>query len=186
MKKIIGILSFFLAAGLIVSFVFGFLGAIPSSVPASSSGKYKILVSLGYFLRYMPSVIFTGFLVGLSVFFGNNCEGSISRFSHAMLNRYKNILIIAVASSFLLTLSSEVFGQLISRGKYNIINHPRLVAQYIKSGETFFKEGIYSKSYAYADAALVLDPNSKEAADLKDRSDVEINRENTSNIKFEI
>ena len=186
MKKIIGILSFFLLAGLIASFIFGFAGSIPSSVPEKAVSRYKLLVSFGYFLRYLPSLVFTGFLVSFSVYFGNNCEGSTFRFSKAMLGRFKIIMIIALSSSFVLTLSSEVFGNIILMGKQNIINHPRLVAQYIKSGETFFRQGLYIKSYAYADAALVLDPSSIEAANLKDRSDVEINRENTSNIKFEI
>lgn len=186
MKKIIGILSFFLVAGLIASFIFGFAGSIPSAVPEKAVTKYKLLVSFGYFLRYLPSLIFTGFLVSFSVYFGNNCGGSAFRFSKAMLERFKILMIIAIACSFILTLSSEVFGNMILMGKQNIINHPRLVAQYIKSGETFFRQGVYIKSYAYADAALVLDPSSTEAANLKDRSDVEINRENTSNIKFEI
>ena len=186
MKKIIGTLSFFLGFALILSLVMGFAGSIPSAVPATDSVKYKFLVGIGYFLRYLPSVVFAGFLVSFSVFFGNNCEGSVSRFSSAMLARFKIIIIYACACAFVLTMTTEVFGNLIKRGKRNIINHPRLVAQYLKAGETFFAQGVYKKSYAYADAALVLNPDSREAAELKDRSDVEINRENTSNIRFEI
>ena len=186
MKKIIGTLSFFLVFALIVSLAAGFIGSIPAGVPENAVSRYKLLVGLGYFLRYLPSVVYSGFLVSLSVYFGNNCEGSITRFSSAMLGRFKILIIYACACALILTMSTEVFGSVINRGKRNIINHPKLVAQYIKAGQTFFEEGLYSKSYAYADAALVLNPNSREAAELKDRSDVEINRENTSNIRFEI
>ena len=186
MKKIIGILSFFLVAGLILSLVFGFIGKIPDSVPAAATGKYKFLVGLGYFLRYIPSVITSGFIVSFCVHFGNNCEGSMSRFSSAMLERFKLMIIFAVSCSFILTLSLEVFYPLTVRGKKSIINRPKLINQYLKAGEQFFADGHYDRSYVYADAVLALDPNSRQAADLKDRSDVEINRENTSNIRFEI
>ena len=123
MKKIIGTLSFFLVFALIVSLVAGFIGSIPSAVPENASAKYKLLVGVGYFLRYLPSVVYSGFLVSLSVYFGNNCEGSISRFSSAMLGRFKILIIYACACAFVLTMSTEVFGSLISRGKRNIINH---------------------------------------------------------------
>ena len=95
MKKIIGTLSFFLGFALILSLVMGFAGSIPSAVPAADSVKYKFLVGIGYFLRYLSSVVFAGFLVSFSVFFGNNCEGSVSRFSSAMLARFKIIIIYA-------------------------------------------------------------------------------------------
>lgn len=186
MKRIIGTLSFFLGAGLILSLVLGFVGVIPASVPKAAAGKYKLLVGLGYFLRYIPSVVTSGFVVSFCVHFGNNCEGSLLRFSAAMLERFKIVIIFAVVCSFVLTLSMEVLYPLTVRGKMSIINRPKLISQYLKAGEQFFADGHYDRSYVYADAVLRLDPNSRQAADLKDRSDVEINRENTSNIRFEI
>ena len=186
MKKIIGIMAFFLGAGLILSLVFGFIGKIPAGVPSAAAGKYKFLVGLGYFLRYIPCVVTSGYIVSFCVHFGNNCEGSILRFSSAMLGRFKMVIIFAVSCAFVLTLSTEVFYPLTTRGKVSIISRPKLINQYLKAGEQFFADGHYDRSYVYADAVLALDPNSRQAADLKDRSDVEINRENTSNIRFEI
>lgn len=186
MKKIIGILSFFLAAGFIACVILGFAGNIPKSVPQDSASAYKMLIATGYFLRFLPAIVITGFTVSFSVYFGNNCEGSTSRFSTAMIGRFRMVLISAVVCAFVLTLTSEVFGNVIARGKYAIINRPKLINQYIKVGEELFGDGEYEKSYLYACAALKLSPNSPAATALRDKSDVEITREKTSNIRFEL
>ena len=63
MKKIIAILSVFIGIGLIVSFITGFAGAIPASVPESSAFVYKLMKGLQNFGRYIPGVAITGFTV---------------------------------------------------------------------------------------------------------------------------
>ena len=49
MKKIIGILSVFIAIGLVVSLIAGFTSDIPSEVPEASVFLYKLMTSLQNF-----------------------------------------------------------------------------------------------------------------------------------------
>ena len=186
MKKIIGILSIFLGIGLILCFVAGFVSNVPETVPEASTVVYKLMTALQYFSRFLPGIAITGFTVSCSVHFGRNAEGSTERFSKAMMDRFKMVMIISIAIAFLLSVSSEVIGLLTANKKNSIVNRPKIVNEYINVGNKLFENGYYERAMSYADAALKLNPNEKKAVNLKDRADVEINRARTSNIRFKL
>ena len=186
MKKLFGILSIFIGLGLIVSFVMGFTGSIPDAVPESSAFVYKLMTSLQNFGKYIPGVAITGFVVSCSVHFGHNSEGSTERFSKAMMDRFKMVMIVSISIAFLLTICTEVLGLVTTNKKISIINRPKIVNDYINVGNKLFDNGYYDRAMNYAEAALKLSPNEKRALNLKDRADVEINRARTSNIRFKL
>ena len=186
MKKIIGILSIFLGIGLIVSFVVAFAGDIPVNVPKSSSFVFKLMTGIEVFSRFLPAIAITGFIVTLSVHFGRNCEGSTSRFSKAMMDRYKIVMIVSISIACALTLFAELFGMLASSKKSSIINRPKIINEYINVGNRLFDNGYYDRAMNYAEAALKLSPNEKRAIDLRDKTDVEQNRARTSNLRFKL
>ena len=186
MKKILGVLSFFLGLGFAVCMIFGFVLGVPSETPEKSVLTYKVLEGLRYFLSYLPIIAMTGFVVSCAVHFGHNPEGSTSRFSQAMAERYKSVIISSLIITLVLSLSVEVFGLLVERKETSIINQPKLVNEYVKVGNNLYRNGYYERAMRYADAALKLQPNHKDAADLKDRSDVEINRAKTTNLRFKL
>ena len=186
MKKIIGILSVFIAIGLVVSLIAGFTSDIPSEVPEASVFLYKLMTSLQNFGRYIPGVTITGFVVSCSVHFGRNAEGSTDRFSKAMMDRFKTVMIISISIAFFLTACTEVLVLLTANKKASIINRPKIVNDYINVGNKLFDNGYYERAMNYADAALKLSPNEKKALNLRDRADVEINRARTSNLRFKL
>lgn len=186
MKRILGILSSFLIIGLILCLVLGFV--IPTSVELINSAivPYKLLSGIQYFLSYLPAIIFAGTIISFSVHFGHNSEGSSKRFSKATLERYKLVLIISLICAFILTLSNECFSVLIKNKKENLINRPKIITEYVKVGNNLLNQGYYNRALNYANAALKLEPNSKEASTLKDKATVEINRIETSNLHFKL
>ena len=186
MKKIIGILSVFIGIGLIVSIIVGFMRSIPAEVPESSVFVYKLMTSLQNFGKYIPGVAITGFAVSCSVHFGRNAEGSTERFSKAMMDRYKMVMIISISIAFFLTVCTEVLCLVTANKKVSIINRPKIVNDYINVGNKLFDNGYYERAMNYADAALKLSPNEKKAINLRDRADVEINRARTSNLRFKL
>ncbi len=186
MKKIFGILSIFIGLGLVVSFVTGFMSGVPASVPSSSVFLYKFMISLQNFSKYIPAVAITGYVVSCSVHFGRNAEGSTERFSKAMMDRFKIVMIVSISIAFLLTICTEALGLLTENKKTSIINRPKIVNDYINVGNKLFDNGYYERAMNYADAALKLSPNEKKAINLRDRADVEINRARTSNIRFKL
>ncbi len=186
MKKLIGILSIFLGIGVIVSFVMAFVGDVPTAVPESSVFLYKFMTGLQNFSKYLPGVAITGFTVSCSVHFGRNAEGSTERFSKAMMDRFKMVMIVSISIAFLLAVSSEVLGLLTANKKTSIINRPKIVNDYVNVGNKLIDNGYYERAMNYAEAALKLSPNDKKAQNLKDRADVEINRARNSNIRFKL
>lgn len=186
MKKIIGILSFFLGFGLIVSLVLGF--AVPLKLEVSESGTflYKFLRGLNFFYSYLPAILFSGFVVSFSVHFGRNSEGSLSRFSPAMFSRFKQVLITALVFVFILTFINEIGKPHTLRRQNSIVNQPKIINDYVKVGNNLFENGYYERAARYADAALKLDRNSKAANQLRDKAEEEISRINTSNIRFKL
>ncbi len=186
MKKLLGIVLIFLGIGLIVSFIAGFVSEIPYSVPASASFLYKFLTGLQNFSRYLPGIVITGFTVSCSVHFGRNPEGSTERFSKAMMDRFKLVMMVSVSIAFVLTLSSEVLGLVTENKKTSIVNRPKIVNDYVNVGNKLLDNGYNERALNYAEAALKLSPNDKNALNLKDRADVEINRARTSNIRFKL
>jgi len=186
MKKILGVLGFCLGLGLIICIVMGFTTHIDIAANKGGITLYKFLTGIEYFLLYLPVITITGYVISCSVHFGHNPEGSSSRFSKSMVDRYKIIMISSLIIVFVLTISSELCGVLVKQGKNKIVNRPKLINEYVKVGNNLFDNGYYERAIRYADAALKLDVNAKGAAELRDKSDVEINRVKTTNLRFKL
>ena len=186
MKKIFGILSIFLGLELIVSFVVCFFVHIPTSVPTNAVFGYRVLTGIELFIKYFPAVIMTGYVVSLAVHFGRNSEGSMNRFSHNMMKRFRLVMITTISIAVVFTLNAEIFGNLVYNKKLSIINQPKIVREYVKVGTNLFNNGYYDRALGYADAALKLSPNNQAAVALRDKADVEINRSQTKDIRSKL
>ena len=186
MKKNIIVLSFILIFSLIVCLIIGFVLNVPFEVSKNSVFLYKILTGLELFVQYLPVFIIASFILTFSVHFGQHCEGSIVRFSQAMVERFKKIMIFSLMLTFIITMSNEVFGTLINRKKQSIIESQKILNEYLKVGNNLFNNGYYERAKRYGNVALTLQPNSKEAVDLIDRAEVEIQRNENSNLRFKI
>ena len=186
MKKIIGILSLFLGIGFLLCFIAGLVIPVSVQIPDNSRFMYKFCNGMEYFLMFLPSVLFAGILVSYSVYFGHNSENTAKRFSHAMISRYKIVMITGLISVLLLSLSNETLGIMLKQKKQKIINRPKIIQQYIDSGISLYNQGLYERSQLYAKAALKLNPNSKEARDLINKTDMEINRSHINELRFDL
>ena len=186
MKKNIIVLSFILMFSLILCLVFGFMLNVPFEVSKNSVIVYKILTGFELFVKYLPVFIIASFILTFSVHFGQHCEGSVVRFSQAMVERFKMIMIFSLVLTFVITMSNEVFGTLINRKKQTIVEKQKILNEYLKVGNNLFDNGFYERAKRYGNVALKLQPNSKKAIDLIDRSEVEIQRQENSNLRFKI
>lgn len=186
MKKIFGLLSIFLGLSLVICMIFAAFADFSAELPKNSVNALKILTGFEYFINYLPAIMMTGFVVSCSVYFGQNSEGSTSRFSTAMFARFKTIMVAVIVIAFVLTLGAEVFGVLIGQQKNRIVNRPKLVSEYIKVGRTLYEKGYYERAMGYADAALKLSPKSEEASRLLDDAEVASNQRRDSNIRIKL
>lgn len=175
MKKIAGIVFTFLLLGFLGCLIAGFVQKVPAEVSLNAVKEFKFCVSIAYFLKILAGVLFAGFVVGCAVQFGHNCDGSINRFSSAMMGRYKVVIMVSVLITALLTISNETVGLVVNKKKIDIINRPKIIQDYISVGNSLYNQGYYARAARYADAALKLDDKSEQANDLKNRTDLQGN-----------
>ena len=186
MKKVFTILSVFLGIGFVVCFATGMFAGVPVEVPQKSHFFYKFCIGIEYFARFLPAMVISGFVISLSVYFGRNAEGSTSRFSPAMAERFKLIIISGLICTFLVTLANETFSLWSRQKRTQLVNKTKIIKEYIEVGNLLLDNGVNERALVYANAALKLNPNSQEARDLKSRADMEINRIYTSGLKFDL
>lgn len=186
MKKLWTLLSIFLVLGLAVCMGMGFASHVSAAVPSKSIFVYKLLTGFEKFFVFLPVIMITSFAIACSVHYGHNSEGSTSRFSKAMAERYKNLVITSLIIAFVFTICTEFFGVFITQKKNSIVNQPKLINDYVKVGNVLFENGYYDRAMRYADAALTLDPNNKYASFLREKAEVESTRDKTTNIRFKL
>ena len=186
MKRIFTILSVFLGLGFVVCFTAGMFGEVPQDVASNSNFLYKFCIGIEYFARFLPAMAISGFVISLSVYFGHNAQGSTQGFSSAMGDRFKMVIISGLVCTFLVTLTNETFSLWSRQKRTQLVNKTKIIKEYIDVGNLLLDNGVNERALIYANAALKLNPNSKEARDLKSRADMEINRIYTSSLKFDL
>lgn len=184
MKKILSILFSFVGVGLLACLIIGFCKKPGVELLASATLSYKFCTGIILFTEILPCMIFGGFVLAASIQFGRNSEGSTVRFSQAMLKRYKTVIIISLICTLLLTLSSEVISLTSKRKQEYLRNQPKLVKEYVESAKIFLMDNKPETALAYADEALKLDKNNKNAVDLKNKADIQINVKETKNVRI--
>ena len=98
MKKLLGLLSIFLGLALVICLCASIFSKVPVDVPDSSRFLFKLLTGFEYYIKYLPPIMMTGFVVSCSVYFGQNAVGSSSRFSAAMFARFRHVMIAVIIS----------------------------------------------------------------------------------------
>ncbi len=167
-------------AVIIIYSLFSFVGIglfvfFTSSIPEeflSYATQYKVYEALLVFLKFLPSLLLSAFLVGLSWSFGRSDSGNVERFSTIRVVFFKNVIALSFTCIVLCMLASEVFIPLLQNTQENMENKEKNFEAYL----LLAAESAYADDYIYAkyyiDNALALKPNDVEALDLKDTIDI--------------
>jgi len=166
MKRVIQILFGYVIFCFCVCLAIGlFTGAVPELL-AESVKTYRLYSGLRLFCRILPAVTITGFIIGCSVSFGRNPEGSVMRFSPSMFGRYQHVIITGLICSFILTAAAEIGTPLLGSKQHQLEQMPKLVREYVRIGTNELVSGDENLAFQYAQLALKIDPNSDEAQQL--------------------
>lgn len=133
------------------------IAGIPNLIDYTEK-KYRLLLTLKIFIYIMPAILFTSSVVGWSIDFGTNPSNSLLRFSHAMFERYKSVMITGLIFITLLTFANELANPLISRRMKMMEDMPALMSEYQITAENLYDAQNYDLSYKYAKSACLLDP----------------------------
>ena len=167
MKKVITILiaytAIIFACCIGVTFIYR---NVPELIPADVS-SYKFFRGLCWFLMLLPSIFLSGFTVACSVQWQHNTENSRHRFSPAMIDRYKGVMIVSLVFVLILAFNAEIFRPLAQERLKALEAGPADLALNLKNARQLMADKNYELSYLYAERAVQIAPKDEEAVTLR-------------------
>ena len=129
MRRILTIMFSYLAVSLILCLCFAMFWGnanIPQLLPGEKT-QYVFFKGLLYFFRIIPAVLFSSFLMALSVYFRTDSEKAQLRFSPLIMGHFKTVIVVALIFVLILTFVSEVFAPIIKNKNDNSAKAPFLL-----------------------------------------------------------
>ena len=171
MKKVfISLFAYVMTAILICMGISLFVEDIPVLLD-SRQGAYIFLRGMLYFLRILPALFGSAFLMLLSIYFGQNTGSAKERFSPAIFRHFKMVLLTSLGMVFILTMSTEIFEPAIKAHQKLAESAPRLLNEYLISGRYCYVIKNYYLAHEYGRQALRLSPGNEDAQKLIDDSE---------------
>lgn len=181
MKKVGIVCLCFSVFSFIFCVIYGLISiAVPEYVLSVSVGYYKFLSILQIFFGFLPSILATSYVVGLSIYFGSDQEGSLTRFSPAMFVRYRKILFSSVVFVAIISFSNLLFIPLINNKLESYREIPGLIKEYQKLSEKLFNEKKYEQAFIFAKKAFDIDSKNQKTYKLMTAAELEMNNSNNS------
>lgn len=150
-------ISFFILCFLICLLFCMNFAQIPELIK-NTEKTYRILLTLKVFIYIMPAIFFTSSTVGWAIDFGSHSGNSLLRFSHAMFERYKGIVVTGMIFVAILTFAWELANPLISKKMKSLEELPSLMTEYQITAKNLYDAQNYELSYKYAKSAYMIDP----------------------------
>ena len=172
MKKVFTILGLYTLLIFICCMAETFIYRTIPPLIASSITNYRVMRGLSWFLMLLPTIFLSGFAVACAVLWKANTNNSKSRFSPAMIDRYRTVMFSSLIFVAILSFNEEIFRPIV-RGKIaSLENAPLELKNDLENTEHFLAGGSYEIAYMYAKRAITIAPNdSKVAAAFKKASD---------------
>lgn len=168
----------------IVSIVYSyFFVSIPELID-SSVKNYKFLTGLKYFFTVLPSVFATSANVSWCIEYGKNPENSRLRFSDAMFNRYKNVIISSLVMILFICCGSEIALPLINSRINAEEKLPMLMKEYQHTAKNLYDAEKYEMAYQYAKLASEISPEDKNNKELLYLTEIYYNKESEVSKNF--
>ncbi len=166
LKKTYLISFVFMIFVFIACLIYTFIFFNEPSLINSTVKTYKFLTSLKLFFSFVPAAIGTGCLIGWTIDFGNNAQGSLNRFSTAMFARFQQLIITGLVFVFALTAVNEIVLPIINARLRHFQAMPALLKEYNSMAEKLYESERFSLAYDYAKQASEIDSGNKDTKHL--------------------
>ena len=171
MKKVFLALFAYVMIALLICMGISALAVEVPIVLDSQRGSFIFFRGIDYFLRALPALFASAFLMLLSIYFGQHTGSARERFSPAIFRHFKMVLLTSLGMIFILAMSTEIFLPAIHSRQKLAESAPRLLNEYLISGRYCFVIKNYYLAHEFGRQALRLSPGSQEAQKLMDDSE---------------
>lgn len=148
---------------------------VPELLPGKSS-SYIVCRGFLFFLKVLPSVLCSGFLVSESINFAKVSEKAKLKFSPVIMREFRRVMIGGICMVLALTVSKEIASPLLESRQRSAEEAPRRVSEYLVLGQGQFAKGNYALAHEYARTALTIEPKNAQAMKLIDDTEAILER----------
>ncbi len=145
----------------ILCLIFGFFFAKLPELTSDSVGKFKFFSAIKVFCFVLPPVFAASANVAWCIDFGLHTENSRLRFSDAMFNRYKGVVINSLIFVLLITCAIEILMPQIATQMKILEFRPKLMHEYQNSAKIFYNNKNYETAFQFAKLAYEIDPKNE-------------------------
>ncbi len=135
---------------------------------------YRFFRGLWWFLTLLPAVLLSGFTVSCAMLWRYRISNSKRRFSAAMIERYKLVMIASLIFVCILAFNAEIFRPLVKGKLTRLENGPAELEASLRNAELFLVDEKYELAYLHAHHAVALAPRDTAALAMLKRSSDEL------------
>jgi len=127
-----------------------------------------------FFCRFLPSLIFSSFLLGCAIAYGKDSEKAKIKYSPLIMSHFRKTMIASIIIVLGVTFITEVFVPLFESKQSRAQIKPVLFGEFMSLSRENFSKGNMNLAFEYSYNALLLNPKDKDALDINERSAAEL------------
>ncbi len=159
MKKVFGILAVYTAIIFLCCIGETYIYRTIPILIAEHVGMYRFFRGLSWFLSLLPAIFLSGFTVACAVLWQKDAGNARQRFSPAMIDRYRIILLSSLVFVAILAFNAEIFRPLVKAKLFRMESAPRELKNNLSTAEYLIQDRNYELAYMYATRAVAVAPH---------------------------
>lgn len=154
------------------------ISVLMKNVPVLLPGEEKTyIITRGFlfFCKFLPSLVFSAFLIGCAISYGKNAEKARIKYSPLIINHFKRTMIASIMIVLIVSLITEVCVPLFEQRQNRARIKPVLFSEFMSLSRDYYEKGNMSLAFEYSYNALLLNPKDKDAVEINEKSGAELN-----------
>lgn len=147
---------------------------IPVLLPGEET-SYVFIRGFLFFCKILPSLVFSAFLIGCAISYGKNSERAKIKYSPLIMEHFRKTMISSIIIVLVVSLITEVFVPYFEIHQSRAKIKPVLFSEFMNLSREYYEKGNMNLAFEYSYNALLLNPKDKEALDIKEHSEAELN-----------
>ena len=147
---------------------------LPVLLPGENN-SYIFVRGFLFFCKFLPSLIFSGFLIGCAINYGKDAQRAKIKYSPLIMAHFRKTMISSIFIVLIVTFVSEVFVPVFEHKQAQARVKPVLFSEFMNLSRENYDKGNMKLALEYSRNALLLNPKDKDALYIKEHSEAELN-----------
>ena len=147
---------------------------LPVLLPGENS-SYILTRAFLFFCKFLPALVFSGFLIGCAIAYGKDSEKAQIKYSPLIMEHFRKTMIASIIIVLIVSFITEVFVPLFEQRQARAKIKPVLFSEFMTLSKDYFDKGNMSLAFEYSYNALLLSPKDKDALYINEHANAELN-----------